>query len=172
MTQTEIARNSVVTLHYTVTDSDGAVVDDGRDPLVYLHGGYDGIFPALEEALHGKKAGDTLKIKLLPSQAFGEYDENLVLVEEARLLPDTIEVGMALERISDEGEDELLYRVTEIADGKVVIDGNHPLAGIALVFDLTVAGVRAATGEEISHGHVHGAKGHDHGHDHGDHTHH
>jgi FKBP-type peptidyl-prolyl cis-trans isomerase SlyD len=163
MSQTEIAKNSIVTLHYTVTDADGTVIDDGRQPLIYLHGGYDGIFPVLEEALHGRKTGDTLKVKLQPADAFGDYDENLVLVEDAKLFPDTLEVGMTLERISDAGEDELMYRVTDIADGKVVVDGNHPLAGIALIFDLTVAGVRAATTEEIDHGHVHGEHGHGHG---------
>jgi FKBP-type peptidyl-prolyl cis-trans isomerase SlyD len=167
MSQAEIAKNSVVTLKYTVTDTDGTVVDGGEEPLVYLHGGYDGIFPILEEALHGKKTGDTLKIKLQPSDAFGDYDETLVLVEDAKLFPDTLEVGMSLERISDAGEDEVLYRVTDIADGKVVVDGNHPLAGVALIFDLSVAAVRAATAEELAHGHVHGA----HGHDHGDHHH-
>ncbi|MBR0564841.1 peptidylprolyl isomerase [Azoarcus sp. L1K30] len=160
--QTEIAKNSVVTLKYTVTDPDGAVIDDGQHPLVYLHGGYDGIFPMLEEALHGKKLGENFKIKLQPEDAFGDYDEELVLVEDAKLFPDNIEVGMSFERVSDDGEEEIIYRITDIAEGKVVVDGNHPLAGIALIFDVTVAEVRAGTAEEISHGHVHGAGGHHH----------
>ncbi|MDD3675031.1 MAG: peptidylprolyl isomerase, partial [Thauera propionica] len=75
---------------------------------------------------------------------------------------ENIEVGMSFERVSDDGEEELIYRVTDIADGKVVVDGNHPLAGVALVFDVTVAEVRAASAEEIAHGHVHGAGGHHH----------
>ncbi|AMO36458.1 FKBP-type peptidyl-prolyl cis-trans isomerase [Thauera humireducens] len=160
--QTEIAKNSVVTLNYTVRDTDGAVIDDGQHPLVYLHGGYDGIFPVLEETLHGKKVGDTFQVKLQPEDAFGDYDEELILVEDAKLFPENIEVGMSFERVSDDGEEELIYRVTDIADGKVVVDGNHPLAGVALVFDVTVAEVRAATAEEIAHGHVHGAGGHHH----------
>ena len=160
--QNQIAKNSVVTLNYTVRDTDGAVIDDGEHPLVYLHGGYDGIFPVLEETLHAKKVGDVLQIKLLPEEAFGDYDEELILVEDAKLFPENIEVGMSFERVSEDGEEEVLYRVTDIADGKVVVDGNHPLAGVALVFDVTVAEVRAATTEEVTHGHVHGAGGHQH----------
>jgi FKBP-type peptidyl-prolyl cis-trans isomerase SlyD len=158
--QNEIIKNCVVTLDYTVTDPDGTVVDDGRQPLVYLHGGYDGIFPKLEEALHGKKIGENLKIKLQPQEAFGDYDEHLVAVEDAGMFPEDVEIGMVFERVSDEGE--ILYRITELAEGKVVVDGNHPLAGVALIFDMTVTGVRAATEEELVHGHVHGEDDDDH----------
>jgi FKBP-type peptidyl-prolyl cis-trans isomerase SlyD len=162
--QNEIVKNCVVTLDYTVTDPDGAVIDDGRRPLVYLHGGYDGIFPKLEEVLHGKKVGENVKIKLQPEEAFGDYDEKLVAIEDTDMFPEDVEVGMVFERVSDAGE--VPYRITEIADGKVVIDGNHPLAGIALVFDMTVTEVRAATEEELARGHVHD-EGDDppHGHD-------
>lgn len=160
--QPEIVKNTVVTLNYTVRDPEGAVIDDGHHPLVYLHGGYDGIFPKLEETLHGKKQGETLQVKLQPDDAFGDYDESLILVEDAKLFPENIEIGMSFERVSDDGEEELIYRITDIADGKVVVDGNHPLAGVALVFDITIAEVRKATAEEISHGHVHGAGGHHH----------
>ncbi|MCL2161646.1 MAG: peptidylprolyl isomerase [Betaproteobacteria bacterium] len=155
----EIVKNCVVTLEYTVTDPDGVVVDDGRQPLVYLHGGYDGIFPKLEEALHGRKVGESIRLKLQPEEAFGDYDEELLAVENAEMFPEDAEIGMVFERVSDAGE--VLYRVTEIADGKVVVDGNHPLAGMALIFDMTVTGVRAATEEELAHGHVHGEDGDD-----------
>ncbi|MEZ5609684.1 MAG: peptidylprolyl isomerase [Rhodocyclaceae bacterium] len=158
----QIAKNTVVTLKYTVHDPDGNVVDDGQHPLVYLHGGYDGIFSPIEEALHGKNTGENLKMKLQPDDAFGEYDENMVMMEDRSLFPDNIEVGMSFERVTEDGEDEVLYRITDIADGKVVVDGNHPLAGVALLFDITVAEVRPATQEEIAHGHVHGAGGHHH----------
>ncbi len=160
--QTQIAKNTVVTLKYTVHDSDGNMVDDGQHPLVYLHGGYDGIFPVLEEALHGKKVGEQFTVKLQPEDAFGDYDEELVLVEEASQFPENIEVGMSFERVGEDGEDDVVYRITDIAEGKVVVDGNHPLAGVALVFDVTVAEVRTASAEEISHGHVHGPGGHHH----------
>lgn len=158
----QIAKNSVVTLNYKVTDSDGNLVDDGANPLVYLHGGYDGIFPVIEEALHGKTVGEQLSVKLQPDDAFGEYDESLVLIEDQKLFPESIAVGMQFERMTEDGEDEIIYTITDIADGKVVVDGNHPLAGLALVFDCTVAEVRTASAEEINHGHVHGPHGHQH----------
>ena len=158
----QIAKNSVVTLDYTVRDPDGNMVDDGAHPLVYLHGGYDGIFAPIEEALHGKSVGERLTLKLQPEDAFGDYDEQMLLVEERALFPENIEVGMSFERVTDDGEEEVLYRITEIADDKVVVDGNHPLAGVALVFDIKVAGVRVATSEELSHGHVHGEGWHHH----------
>ena len=158
----EITKNTVVTLKYVVKDPDGNMIDDGEHPLVYLHGGYDGIFPKLEELLHGKQQGETFQAKLQPDDAFGEYDEELVLVEEASLFPENIEVGMSFERVTDDGEEEIIYRITDIADGKVVVDGNHPLAGTALVFDITISEVRKASDEELSHGHVHGPGGHHH----------
>lgn len=158
----QIAKNSIVTLNYKVMDPDGNLVDDGANPLVYLHGGYDGIFPRIEEALHGKAVGDKLTVKLQPEDAFGDYDETLVLIEDQKLFPESISVGMQFERMTEDGEDEIVYTITDIADGKVVVDGNHPLAGVALVFDCTVAEVRTASAEEIAHGHVHGPEGHHH----------
>ena len=158
----QVLKDTVVTLTYTVTDSDGATIDDGSDPLVYLHGGYDGIFPAIEEALQGKNIGDSFRLKLQPEDAFGDYDEQLVLVEEKDVFPENIEIGMAFERVGDEGDEDMIFRITDIADDKIIIDGNHPLAGMALVFDGKIAEVRKATPEEVSHGHVHGEGGHHH----------
>lgn len=159
----QIAKDTVVTLSYQVTDPDGNIIDDGHNPLVYLHGGYDGIFSRIEEALHGKDAGEKVVVKLQPEDAFGEYDAELVRVEPISLFPDNIEVGMQFERGGeDEDSGDMLYTITDIADDKVVVDGNHPLAGIALVFDMTIADVRAATSEELLHGHVHGPGGHHH----------
>ena len=154
-----IARNSVVTLRYSVKDSDGNVIDSGAQPLVYLHGGYGGIFDKIEEAIQGKGIGDSLEIKLQPEDAFGEYDAERIFIEARDLFPQDIEVGTQFERADD---DERLYTITDITEDKVVVDGNHPLAGIALVFSCTIADVRDATAEEISHGHVHGAHGHHH----------
>ena len=158
----QIAKNTVVTLSYRVVDSDGNLVDDGSQPLVYLHGGYDGIFALLEEALQGKDVGEAVEVKLQPEDAFGEFDADLVMIEERALFPDNIEVGMQFERATEEGDDGELYTITEIADDKVVVDGNHPLAGTALIFSCTVADVRPASAEEIGHGHVHGGGGHHH----------
>ena len=158
-----IARNTVVTLNYSVKDTDGTPVDEGAAPLVYLHGGYGGIFDRIEEELQGKDIGTALEVKLEPEDAFGEYDAELVAIEPRHLFPDNIEVGMQFERGSEDGEDDdALFTITDIADGKVVVDGNHPLAGVALLFSCTVSEVRAATPEEITHGHPHGAHGHQH----------
>ena len=157
------ARNTVVTLNYSVADLDGASIDEGANPLVYLHGGYGGIFDRIEEELQGKAVGGALEVRLGPQGAFGEYDADLVAIEPRQLFPDNIEVGMQFERGAEDGESEDgLFTITDIADDKVVVDGNHPLAGIALVFSCTVTGVRAATDEEVTHGHVHGEHGHHH----------
>ncbi len=138
--------------------------DAGERPIVYLHGGFDDIFPKIEEVLQGKQAGDTVQVKLQPDEAFGEYDAELVQVEPRASFPDPLQVGMQFEGApsgSDE-DDFVVYRVTEIIEDKVMLDGNHPLAGMALVFSCTVSDVRAATAEEVEHGHVHGADGHTH----------
>lgn len=153
----QVLKNTVVTLDYSVADPDGNIVDPGREPLVYLHGGYDDIFPKIEEALHGKQIGDSVKVKLQPDEAFGEYDADLVQIEPRSKFPETLEVGMQFEGAA-EGEDEedvIIYRVTEIQSDKVVLDGNHPLAGTALVFTCTVTAIRPASADELAHGHVH-----------------
>ncbi len=157
----QVAKNTVVTLDYSVTDVDGDLVDAGQEPLVYLHGGYDDIFPLIEEAVHGKTVGQSVIVKMQPDDAFGEYDAALVQVEPRGQFPDELQVGMQFEGVpegaddDDDEEDVLIYRVTEIAEDKVVLDGNHPLAGMALVFTCTVTDVRPATADEIRHGHMH-----------------
>jgi FKBP-type peptidyl-prolyl cis-trans isomerase SlyD len=158
----QVRKNTVVTLTYRVTDSDTNIVDDGKNPIVYLHGGYDAIFPRIEEALQGREAGEELVVRLQPDDAFGEYDAELVMVEPRNMFPENIEVGMQFERATDGDEDDALFTITDIADDKVVVDGNHPLAGTTLVFACTIAEVREATAEELQHGHVHGEGGHHH----------
>ena len=153
----QVAKDTVVTLDYNVTDPDGELVDAGKEPLIYLHGGHDDIFPMIEEALQGKKVGETVVVKMQPDDAFGEYDADLIQVEPRKTFPKELEVGMQFEGLPEGGDedDAIIYRVTEIADDKVVLDGNHPLAGMALVFTCTVTGVRPASAEELEHGHVH-----------------
>lgn len=155
----QVAKNMVVTLDYSVTDVDGDLVDAGQDPLVYLHGGYDDIFPLIEEAVHGKRIGESVTVKMQPDDAFGEYDASLVQVEPRGQFPKELQVGMQFEGFAEGDEDDeddvLIYRVTEIADDTVVLDGNHPLAGMALIFTCTVTDVRPATADEIRHGHIH-----------------
>lgn len=146
-----ISRNHVVTLHFQVTDKAGEVVDAGSEPLVYLHGGYGGLFDALEVVLQGKSVGDAFRVELTAEEAFGEYDEGLVSVEPRSAFPKDIRVGTQVETEDEEGE-PMLFTITAIEKDKVVIDGNHPLAGMDLVFSGSVAGVRAAKEKEIAQG--------------------
>lgn len=157
MSREQVLKNSVVTLDYSVTDPDGILVDAGKEPIVYLHGGYDDIFPMIEEALQGKKIGESITVKMQPGDAFGEYDADLIEIEPRSSFPEALEVGMQFEGVPERGDEDdiLIYRVTEITDDKVMLDGNHPLAGMALIFTCTVTAVRPASREEIAHGHVH-----------------
>ena len=159
-----VTKNSIVTLDYSVTDPEGVLVDAGQEPLIYLHGGYDDIFPLIEEAVHGKKIGESVIVKMQPNDAFGEYDAELVQMEPRKAFPKELEVGMQFEGVPESGDDDdiLIYRVTEIADDKVMLDGNHPLAGMALVFTCTVTALRPASAQEIEHGHTHGEDDCDH----------
>ena len=158
----QVAKNTVVSLNYELSDADGKLIEKTDAPIEYLHGGYDGIFPLVEKALAGKSAGETCRVRLEPDDAFGEYDAGLVHLEPRDKFPDTIAVGMQFEGRGVESGSTLVYTVTNIAEDKVVVDGNHPLAGKALDFICTVAAVRAATQEELTHGHVHGDGGHHH----------
>lgn len=148
----KIKRNSVVTLAYTVVDGEGNMLDEGREPLEYLHGGYNSIFVPVEAALHGKAVGDSIAVKLQPADAFGDYDPELLNIVPVDELPQPLTVGMQIEGTPEGGGEEDLFfvTVTDIADGKAVLDANHPLAGISLVFAATVQDVRPATAEEIA----------------------
>ena len=158
----QIAKDTVVTLHYEMFDAENNLLDKTEEPIAYLHGGYDGIFPLVEEALHGKSVGDSVDVKLTPDDAFGDPEEELVRVEDLDVFPADVEVGMVFEADDPETGDVLLFRVTDIADGKAIVDANHPLAGQTIRFVAKVTEVRAASAEELSHGHVHGAHGHHH----------
>ena len=158
----QIAMNTVVTMTYELKNADGEVLESSAEPVAYLHGGYDNIFPKVEEAMHGKNVGDVIEVNLEPVDGFGEYDEELVQIEPASAFPaDELKVGMQFEG-EDDTKEVILYTVTEIADGKVVVDGNHPWAGERLLFKATITDVRSASTEEVSHSHVHGAGGHHH----------
>jgi FKBP-type peptidyl-prolyl cis-trans isomerase SlyD len=158
----QIAKGTVVALTYRLRDADGELIEQTDDPVEYLHGGYGGMFARVEQALDGKAVGDTCQVRLTPDDGFGDYDAELVHVEPRDKFPDNVEVGMQFEGQSSESGDTLVYTVTDIAEDKVVVDGNHPLAGQTLHFECTVTSVRAASAEEVSHGHVHGPHGHHH----------
>lgn len=146
-----IGKNTVVTLSYNLMDTDGNILDKGEAPIVYLHGGYDGVFLPIETALEGKSVGDRVTVKLQPNDAFGEYDFDLLQIEPVENLPQPLKVGMMIEGETEDGFDDgaVFYTVTEIADGKAVLDGNHPLSGMALIFTGTVSAIREATAMEI-----------------------
>lgn len=150
-----VAKNTVVTLSYTLADPDGNLLDAGAEQMSYLHGGHEGIFIPVEQALEGKAVGDSVTIKLQPGEAFGEYDTELVQIELLENLPEPLTVGMMIEaEVADDADaNSLFYTVTAIAEGKAVLDGNHPLAGVALVFSGTVAAIRPARDEEIAASH-------------------
>ncbi len=162
-----IGKDTVVSLHYKLSDAQGNLIEQSSEPMVYLHGGYGNTLPKIESALDGKAVGFQTQIQVEPEDAFGDYVAELVKVEPRNLFPDDLEVGMQFEG-SPDGEphtDSRVFTVTDIEEGKVVLDGNHPLAGMALRFALDVVEVRKASAEEIAHGHVHGPGGHHHHHE-------
>ncbi len=158
----QISKNSVVSLNYTMFNSDGDVIDQNQEPIVYLHGGYDNILPAVEAALEGQGVGQTVVVTMEAADAFGDYDPSLLNEEDVGLFPPDLEVGMMFETRDPETGEAAQFRVTKIDAGVVTVDGNHPLAGMPLRFDAEVLAIRAATDEEIAHGHVHGEHGHHH----------
>ena len=154
-----IDRGKVVTLSYELKDCDGRELDEPGAEMTYLQG-YGGIFPKVEAALEGQAAGHEMSITLDPEDAFGDYDAELLRVEGREQFPETLEVGMNFEGIpGDRDEEARIYTVTDITPEKVVVDGNHPLAGERLWFKCKVKSVRAATDDEIAHGHAHGDTG-------------
>ncbi|HEX8820383.1 MAG TPA: peptidylprolyl isomerase [Archangium sp.] len=159
----QIAKDSVVSIDYRLHLGDGKFIDesDPGDPLVYLHG-YEEIVPGLEKALEGKKAGESLKVQVSPEEGYGEYDpDGVEEVPREDFPPDMeLEEGGVVSATDDEGDD-VDFLVKELRPKTVVVDFNHPLAGKTLHFEVTVREVRAATAEELEHGHAH-APGHEH----------
>ena len=160
----KIAKGTVVSVRYELLDASGTLLEKTDEPVSYLHGGYDGIFPTVEEALHGKDVGAKCDITIEPDDAFGEYEHDLVRVEPRNLFPDEIAIGMQFEGGVEGGDDDdySLYTVVDVTDEEVTVDGNHPLAGKTLHFVGVVTDVRVATAEELAHGHTHGEGGHHH----------
>jgi FKBP-type peptidyl-prolyl cis-trans isomerase SlyD len=160
----KIIRNSVVELKYEVFDANGEVIERGKQPLTYLHGGHAGIFARVEEALAGKDEGESVKVALAPADAFGERDPGLVREEPRDRFPANVKVGMQFqaEITHEDHSHPVVFEVIEVGSDTVKVDGNHPLAGRTLDFRATVLSVRPASAEEISHGHAHGPDGHHH----------
>lgn len=160
----QIANNTVVSFDYTLTNPQGEVIDSskGQAPLTYLHGAGN-IIPGLESQMLGKQPGDAFVANVPAAQAYGERREDLVQVFPRTAFPVGVEiaVGTQFQAQTDQGH-PITCRVVNVGEEQVTIDANHQLAGVPLTFDVKVVDVRAATEEEIAHGHVHGPGGHHH----------
>ena len=157
----KIEKNTVVTLQFKVAEPGGKLIEQSKEPMVYLHGGYDNTLPKIEEALEGKQPGDQVTLELKAEDAFGVRDESLVRTIPKKEFPPGVKVGGQLEGRTDDGTPHV-FHVMKVKGDTVHLDGNHPLAGRDLRFALKVTGVRTATAEEIEHKHVHGEHGHHH----------
>lgn len=160
----KIAKDNVVSLAYQVRTKDGVLVDEATvvAPLEYLHGAGN-LIKGLEDALEGRQAGDKFDTEIASNNAYGDYNDNLVqqVPRDVFVGVEDLEVGMRF--LADTEHGPVPVEITAIDGDQVTVDGNHMLAGQDLKFNVEVINVREATEEELSHGHVHGAHGHDHG---------
>ena len=156
----QITNHKVVSFHYTLTNDQGTIIDTsaGGEPMPYLHG-EENIVPGLELAMEGKSVGDKLKVSLESADAYGEFDPAMVEIVSAELFDgvDNIEVGMEFQAELPDGEGVQIVRITDVDGDNITVDGNHPLAGQNLHFDVEITDIRDATAEELEHGHVHGS---------------
>jgi FKBP-type peptidyl-prolyl cis-trans isomerase SlyD len=164
MSPTTIEADTVVSMHYTLRGDDQAILDSstGSEPLLFLHG-HGQIIPGLENALTGKKVGDTFKVSIPAEDGYGAYDEALTMQVTRAQFPEgaELEVGSVFELVGD-NQEAIPARITALEGDTVKLDANHPLAGQALHFEIEVVSVRPATEEELEHGHAHGGDGHHH----------
>ncbi len=159
----QVSKDKVVSIDYTLTNSAGQTLDTsaGREPLAFLQGNHN-IIPGLENALEGKEVGEKLTVTVPPEQAYGVRDESLLLAIPRESFGEIKDIQPGMQFQMDSPNGPLVITVTEATDTEVKVDGNHPLAGETLTFDVEIVDVRDATEEELSHGHVHGAGGHHH----------
>jgi len=160
----KITENKIAFIHYTLTDDAGEVLDSSREsePLAYLHG-HGHLIPGLENELEGHEAGEKLKVSVAPEDGYGEIEKELIQVVpmDAFKGVDKVEAGMQFEAQTEEGGNQSIT-VIKVEGDNVTIDGNHPLAGMTLNFDVEITEVRDASAEELDHGHVHAPEGHHH----------
>ena len=157
----KITKNTAVTLQFKVTDLQGKLIEDGKEPSVYLHGGYGNTLPKIEAALDDRQAGYQTTLELQPEDAFGLYDDSLLRSLPKKQFPPGVKVGGQLEGHGEDGK-MMVFNVMKIKGDTVLLDANHPLAGKALRFAIKVISVREASEEEVAHQHVHGEHGHHH----------
>jgi len=152
----QVAKDKVVSIHYTLKNDAGSVIDssEGAEPLVYLHGAQN-IIPGLERALEGKVTDDALEVSIEAAEAYGEYNKELAQVVPSDMFEgvDKLEPGMEFQAETEQGVQ--VIRVVGVDGDDITIDGNHPLAGERLHFDVTVDSIRDASAEELEHGHIH-----------------
>lgn len=159
----QIANDKVVYFHYTLTDQTGEVLDSstGDEPLAYIHG-QGNIIPGLERALLGQTVGASLKVVVEPKDGYGEHDSNLVQSAPRSAFRGVDDIQPGMEFQTQGGDGPMRVKVLEVSDDEILLDGNHPMAGMTLHFDVEITEVRDATPEEMDHGHVHGPGGHHH----------
>ena len=157
----KIGKDTVVTMTYKVVNAQGKTLDQSQEPTAYLHGGYDNTLPKIEAALDGQEVGYSATLNLSAADAFGERDEGLLKTIPKSEFPPGVKLGGQLRGRADDGS-EHVFNVVKIKGDKVLLDGNHPWAGQALSFALKVVEVRAASADEVTHRHAHGAHGHQH----------
>ncbi|BCV65798.1 FKBP-type peptidyl-prolyl cis-trans isomerase [Shewanella carassii] len=165
----QITQHSAVTIHYRLTDAKGQLIESSfeADPMVYLHG-MENLIPGLEKALEGKSKGDTLEVTIEAEEAYGPYHDGLRQEVPLEAFGDIQDIVPGMRFIAETEMGQRPVQVTEVLDNSVIVDGNHPLAGQSLTFNVEVMDVREATAEEVAHGHIHahggcGGHGHDHG---------
>ncbi|WP_345888112.1 peptidylprolyl isomerase [Shewanella algae] len=164
----QITQHSAVTIHYRLTDAKGQLIESSfeADPMVYLHG-MENLIPGLEKALEGKGKGDTLEVTIEAEEAYGPYHDGLRQEVPLEAFGDIQDIVPGMRFIAETEMGQRPVQVTEVLDNSVIVDGNHPLAGQSLTFNVEVMDVREATAEEVAHGHIHahgGCGGHDHDH--------
>jgi FKBP-type peptidyl-prolyl cis-trans isomerase SlyD len=158
----QISHEKVAAIHYTLRDNNGKVLDssEGKDPLYYLHG-FGNLIPGMEEGLEGKAVGDKFEIKVSPEKGYGVRNDAAIQAVPREAFGDAVvNVGMQFRAGNENGQ--YIVTVVEVGEETVTVDGNHPLAGVELHFNVEVMEVRDASADEIAHGHVHGPHGHNH----------
>ncbi|MEW4451906.1 peptidylprolyl isomerase [Bremerella sp. JC817] len=163
----KVAKNTVVSIAYTLKDAEGNVLDaaDASEPLAYLHG-IGNLIPGMEKALDNRDSGESFEVVIPPEEGYGAFDDDLVWELDKDQFGELGEVEVGTQFVLETEDDQVLVTVVEIRDEVVIVDGNHELADETLFFEITVLEVRDATPEELDHGHAHGP-GSAHDHDHG-----
>ena len=152
MTGQIVGRDKVVTFTYSIEDESGAILEQSDLPISYVHGGRHDLFEKIEQELEGAVIRDTIAVSLRPEEAFGAHDPNLTYTDDIENVPPEFRrIGAEVEMMNDKG-DSRKFIVTHIENGKLTVDGNHPMAGKVITFNIKITGIRDATPDEITNG--------------------